>query len=338
MESVTHPVSTADRPVILVGMPRSGSTILSRLLNESPELFIVNDFYVIQHAEGLGVLKSDLDASEAEVFVANAIRRIKCRIEREDSPDIEDALRITPAQEAELEEYALDIAAEGRHPWHELLSLIMCKAGDMMGKPHWGYNTPQDYLHINTLFDVYPDARVVFLLRDPRGMLKSYKNVVDNGFHAPNRYHPLIQTLAWRTAARVYFQAKQKGQSVLLVRYEDVIDNTNSTLQSIAEFCDVEIPDLNLSDFGNNSSYNMGPTKKKSLCESETWLCETMARTEMQQLDYELSDSKFKLKDTGYLLSISFKVLQFYVSKALSSRDVRKRIQNIFLRSFIKPA
>ncbi|MEL7083835.1 MAG: sulfotransferase [Cyanobacteria bacterium J06597_1] len=338
MASTTHPVSTAERPVILVGMPRSGSTILSRLLNESPELFIVNDFYLLQRAEGLGVLKSDLDASEAKCFAANVIRRIKCRIEREDSTDIEDALCITPSQEAELEEYALSVATEESRSWHEILSSIMHKAGEMMGKPHWGYNTPQDYLHIDTLFDVYPDARIVFLLRDPRGMLKSYKNVVNNGYHAINRYHPVIQTLAWRTAARVYFQAKQKGQSVLLVRYEDVIEKTNSTLQSIAEFCDIDIPELDLADFGNNSSYSMGPSKKKSLCESEKWLCEAMARTEMLKLDYELSDSQFKLNDTGYLLSISVKVLQFYVSKAFSSRDVRKRIQNIFLRSFIKPA
>ncbi|MEO0355309.1 MAG: sulfotransferase, partial [Cyanobacteria bacterium P01_A01_bin.3] len=138
MASTTHPVSTAERPVILVGMPRSGSTILSRLLNESPELFIVNDFYLLQRAEGLGVLKSDLDASEAKCFAANVIRRIKCRIEREDSTDIEDALCITPSQEAELEEYALSVATEESRSWHEILSSIMHKAGEMMGKPHWG--------------------------------------------------------------------------------------------------------------------------------------------------------------------------------------------------------
>ena len=333
------PVSTANQPVIIVGMPRSGSTLLSRLLNESSELFIVNDFYILQHAEGSGVLKPHLDESEAKRFAYDAFRRMQCRFERKDSNDIEDALEITPSQEAELEDYALSVAVESSRSWPEILSLIMSKAGDMMGKQHWGYNTPQDYLHIDTLFEVFPDARVVFLLRDPRGMLKSYKNVIDNGFHKPNRYHPMLQTLGWRTAARVYFKAKQKGQAVLLVHYEDVIERTNQTLQTIAQFCDVAMPEVDLAQFGNNSSYNMkGAANKKSLCESEKWLCESMARNEMLKLGYELSGSKFRLRDTGYLLSISFKVLQFYVGKAIFSRDTRKRIQHMFFRSFTKPA
>ncbi|MGK7910421.1 MAG: sulfotransferase [Synechococcus sp.] len=337
MESTTNPVSEASQPVILVGMPRSGSTILSRLLNESPELFIVNDFYLLQRAEGLGVLKSDLDASQAKCFASNTMSRIRCRIEKEDSPEIEDALCISPDQEAELENYALSVAAEHGSSWNEILSLIMCKAGEMMGKSYWGYNTPQDYLHIDTLFGAYPNAKLVFLLRDPRQMLKSYKNVIDNGYHTPARYHPIIQTLAWRTAARVFFQARQKEQSVLLVRYEDVIERTNPTLQEIASFCNIEIPHVDLSQFGNNSSFKMSRSKKP-LCESEIWLCESIAAKEMRQLGYEPSSSKFRLRDIGYLSAISLKVVQYYVGTAVASRDVRKRIQNIFVRSFIKPA
>ena len=335
MEAVANPVTVTNQPVIVVGMPRSGSTILTRLINESPDLFLVNDFYILQRAEGLGILKSNLDESQAKAFAEQTIARIKCRIEREGSSDIEDALHINPKQEQELEDYALSVAAKGNQSWHEILTLIMNKAGEMMGKTGWGYNTPQDYLHIDTLLNVFPEAKIVFLLRDPRQMLKSYKNVEDNGYHATNRYHPTLQTLAWRTAARVYFSAKEKGQSVLLVRYEDVVNDTNSTLQRIADFCGVTIPEIDLSDFGNNSSYQAN-TPKKPLCESEVWLCESLAHQEMETLGYELSSSKFCIRDTSYLLTISWKVIQFYASKAISSRDIRKRIQNIVLRSFIK--
>jgi hypothetical protein len=35
-------------PIIVVGQPRSGPTILTRVLNDSPERFVINDFYVVQ--------------------------------------------------------------------------------------------------------------------------------------------------------------------------------------------------------------------------------------------------------------------------------------------------
>ena len=34
--------------IFIVGLPRSGSTLLSRLINESPDILCVNDLYYVQ--------------------------------------------------------------------------------------------------------------------------------------------------------------------------------------------------------------------------------------------------------------------------------------------------
>ena len=49
--------NTSKTPVFVVGQPRSGSTILTRVLNDIPGLFIINDFYVLQKIDSNGLWK-----------------------------------------------------------------------------------------------------------------------------------------------------------------------------------------------------------------------------------------------------------------------------------------
>ena len=48
-------------PVFVVGLPRSGSTLLSRVLNDADDILSVNDLYCVQVAIADGVMNHSLD-------------------------------------------------------------------------------------------------------------------------------------------------------------------------------------------------------------------------------------------------------------------------------------
>jgi hypothetical protein len=58
---------TRRNPIIVVGQPRSGSTILTRVLNELPELFVINDFYVLQKIDAENLWRELSPAQAARI-------------------------------------------------------------------------------------------------------------------------------------------------------------------------------------------------------------------------------------------------------------------------------
>jgi len=320
----------ATSPLFVVGMPRSGSTLLTRLLNESQDLFIVNDFYYLQYVESLNGFERN-DSNLNQDLAQYILKLIKGRIERPDSPPIECGLMLSEADTRELESYATQCGKQADLNWATILTNIMEFSANLVGKKIWGYNTPQDYLHIDKLLHKFPDAKFIFLMRDPRSVIRSYKYVTSNGYHDTNRYHPILQSMAWKASIRTYNNWKDlKPEQFLLIFYEELIEKTNEALAKVGDFTSAKFSSIDLNDFGNNSSFQ--GKNKRSLSDTEIWLCEKVAGQEMLNMGYSLSGKKPQLQDSGYLLNISQKAALFYVQKSLTSKDIRKRVLNLITK------
>ncbi|MEC4986000.1 MAG: sulfotransferase [Oscillatoria sp. PMC 1068.18] len=203
----------------------------------------------------------------------------------------------------------------------------MSFAASLLDKEIWGYNTPQDYLHLERLQKHFPQAKFIYLMRDPRLVLRSYKNVQSNGYHETNRYHPILQALAWRTAIRSFLKRKS-ADNCILVRYEDLTTEPNTELSRIGEFLGTEFHEIDINKFGNNSSFK-GKRQKADLTETEIWFCEQIAGEEMKATNYNLSEVKPKLKDLSQISKLTLRASIFYLSKSLLSPNVRKRILQV---------
>jgi hypothetical protein len=314
-------------PLIIVGMPRSGSTLFTRILNESPDLFIVNDFYYLQQVDAVNGFKES--NSELSKYLAQEIfKKIQARIEKIDSPQLECGLFLSPEAEKKIEKFAQECGKHLGQTWSSLLEEIMQYSAELLGKKVWGYNTPQDYLHIERLQQVFPYAKFIFVMRDPRCVIRSYKYVQSNGYHEVNRYHPLLQALAWRTSIRSFLRKnKENPHHFLLIRYEDLVADVNKTLIKVSEFTQAKFPRLNLEEFGNNSSFQ--GKHKRELLPTEIWLCEIIAGEEIRKIGYSLSTTQPQWQDISYISYITIKMLGFYLQKGLFSSDMRQRIFNV---------
>jgi hypothetical protein len=205
-----------NKPVFVVGSPRSGTSILTWCLGQHPNMFPVpesswmGDFavtvaigYQIGAARGERSILSAMEIPDAELFAAIG-RSINDLILRH-RPDLE---RKRQATRSESEP-----------------------------KGRWVDGTPEYSLHICGLRKLFPEARFVHICRDVRAVVRSMLN-----FHriagtdlVPNEekaYKYWLRTVsACMEAERAY------GPSVVYrTRYADLVDHPEATMRSLLGF------------------------------------------------------------------------------------------------------
>ena len=311
-------------PLIVVGMPRCGSTIFTQLLNQSKDLFVINDFYYLQFVDEIDGFGS-CDALAQKKLVEYIKYWMIRRIERVGAKGIGGGLEVSPQQELKISSFIQNFEYSSQKDWASILKEILEYASCTSGNRVWGYNTPQDYLNLDLIRETYPESKIVFVIRDCRSMLSSYKYIDEIWENTKNRYHPILQSLAWRTAVRA-FKAYQVSfpDDILLVRYEDLVSDTQATMQRVAKFTTANFPSLDLKDFEANSSFK--GRKRKFITSTEVWLSEKIVAKELEQLGYSTSDKKPELTDLSDLLKTTLRASGFYLHQIITSANIRKRI------------
>lgn len=213
-----------------------------------------------------------------------------------------------------------------RLAWDSLLTEGLGLAARCEGKKIWGYNTPQDFLNISILRERFPRAKFLFLVRNPYDMLKSYKNVHDDG-NDPRRYHPLVQGMMWRFCVQKY-QGVSGDQNVFLLRYEDLVGNPQEWIKKVGQFIGVDIPCLDLKKLGRNSSFGKGTVR--DVTPTEIAILNKVVGSFLPSVSYVRLDSKVRVRDFGEVARISMTCVLFYLGEILSSKNMRRRVMNVF--------
>jgi hypothetical protein len=335
--NTTHQISN---PIIVLGRPRSGSTLFTRLLNESSDLCVINDFYYLQYVDSLaGFSRQDTTLTD------ELAQKIFLTLKNRQKPDEQNKAGVrfgnflTPQQVRDLDAYVKQCSREGDHNWSSLFSKIMQYNANLVGKKIWGYNTPQDYLHLPKLQQAFPHAKFIFVMRDPREVLRSYKYVEYlEHYHDPARYHPVLQSIAWKSAIESFSKNQQHdNEKFMLVRYEDIVEDANQVLAEVGEFMGISFPSVDIKDFGNNSTFKNKTKTRCKLSNTEVWLCEQIIKQEMQTMGYEPKHIKPSFRDLGEMYKLTQRAFMFYLRNAIASNDVRKRILNLAKARLVDP-
>lgn len=317
-------------PVFVVGQPRSGSTLLTRILNEAPDLFVINDFYVLQKIDAAD-LWGPLAPMQARTIADWIYERIHIRATEDREKTISQSIEMTGEQLAELAEVVQAPWPEGL-VWSDVLDRVMSAAAGLAGHRRWGHNTPQDHLHLDRLFAAFPGSKAVFLLREPVGLLKSYKNA-SGPWHDARRYNPTTIGLAWRAAARSYLRLRETSpERVMFLRYDDLVEDTDGALTRLSAFLGTPIPPLDLEALGRNSSYASG-RPQLPVMENEVWLASRPIKEELTQLGFDVPDASLRLGGVASLAGIYASTLAFHLRALLTDADRRKRILRLFQSS-----
>ena len=105
----------------------------------------------------------------------------------------------------------------------------------LQGKRRWGEKTPGNLFYADVIYDMFPSARFVYLVRDPRAGVSSMQNVAffphDVVFNAMNRRK---HSTEGRSCLEKHVPSSQR----MTVRYEDLVSDPRTTIERICSFLD----------------------------------------------------------------------------------------------------
>lgn len=310
--------------IFLIGLPRSGSTLLSKILNMTPDILSINDLYYVQTVQAADAINGKLTPNQA-ADLADWIFDLAWERSFTNN-DFVGQFKLKKKDIFHIRKNIIALHQKNPLNWAELMDVVLSRLANKAGKTRWADKTPQNFMHIELLYKNLPEAAFLFLFRDPRHILASYK-YIEGGGHDKRQYHPFFYALYWRTAVRKYFQVRNKISDIEMIRYEDLISNFKKTTRQLNSFLLTQIQPVDPNTIGSNTSFQS--RKKKSINPTEKWICQKICASEMKALNYELDKVKPLWKDLPDLILTSIRFMGFQVSRFVFSKDGRKRILSL---------
>jgi hypothetical protein len=257
-----------ESPVFIVGNPRSGTTFLHRLMAKDERRFLVMEMWEILFAPSIlgrklvwwasaldrrlgGLLNRQVDTTERYWHKENVMHRVSLRLPEEDDYLL---LHIWSALTAGLSSGLLEEARPYTYfdtalppeerkrvmDFYELcLKRHLYAHPETAGRQYLAKN-PSLCPKVGSILERFPDARIIYLVRNPLDMIPSYTSMMDftwrvigipecsDGLHeyvldmAQHWYHYPLQRLA---------QAPESNY--IVVRYDDLVADPEQTVTEI---------------------------------------------------------------------------------------------------------
>nr|PZN47305.1 MAG: sulfotransferase [Actinomycetota bacterium] len=280
-------VFESDRPIFIIGCPRSGTTLLQLMLHSHPRIAVAPETRFVIPAYFHRKVYGDMREPENR-------RRL--------------AQWIATGKGTKFHELGLDrdeFVTAAVHAPGSLGSVIgtaFAEYARRFGKPRWGDKRPSYFQHVGTLRRMFPDAQFIHLIRDGRDCVASLKEMP--------WYRGNVYTAVANWADAIDFGRRHAAElpkdAYFELRYEDLTADPEGALRALCTFLGEEY-DPAMRDQREVASQAVPPHKvwhrnthrevNRSRVGSwanrlEPWevsLCETVLGERLTALGYELS-------------------------------------------------
>jgi hypothetical protein len=194
--------TSASAPVLVGGCGRSGTTLMRVILDTHPNICC---------------------GPESHLFVPQWPRPDKL------------------ARRFELSEQELDTMLTASRSQAEFIETFFAFYARSRGKTRWAEKSPRNVLHLDYIFEHFPNARFVHMIRDGRDTICSLRThprhkVVEGQLVELNTRHPLEPCIArWVGDVRAGLQ-RRGDPRYIEVRYEALVTDPRATLMPLFEF------------------------------------------------------------------------------------------------------
>lgn len=177
-------------------------------------------------------------------------------------------------------------------------------------------HTPRNVYYLREILDLYPNAKVIVMVRDSRDVLASQKKKWRMRFRGHNddpllealrlkiNYHPVTTSLLWKAAIAAGDRFSGHPR-VHRVRFEDLVRDPSAQAMEICTFLGLPYETGILGIAQVNSSYDapsaqrpglnpnvVGRWKRGALTSTELFLCELVTREGMESHGYPLAKAR----------------------------------------------
>ncbi|MBL4586795.1 MAG: sulfotransferase [Flavobacteriales bacterium] len=215
---------TLNEPIIIIGNPRSGTSLLRIMLNSHPNIVIPPECGFIQwwHEQYKG-WNASFTSANVELYVNDVLGSKKIETYELDKENlIEHINQIRPKS------------------YSELSACIPISYASSKPIKRWGDKNNYYIHHIPLIKDIYPNARFIHITRDGRDVASSYLEL-SNSFSKGTKYLPNFPSgieaisTAW-TKNIATIESGLSKTNLITVRYEDIVLDTITVLKQILDF------------------------------------------------------------------------------------------------------
>jgi hypothetical protein len=311
-----------DKIIFIVGNSRSGTTMMLRVFNNHQKLMVLNELHFFEQLwspEDKGKTISK-DAATALAQKLLLIQRKGYNTGFDDySFFLEEATDI-------IQNISNALTAE------EVFYQFSKREIQLHHKEIICEKTPQNVFYIKEIFEIFPNARIINMVRDPRAVMLSQKNkwnrrklgawyiTKKESLRLRINYHPITLSKLWNAAINAA-KTHQHDKRVHTVIFEHLVAQPEIEIRKICKHLEIDFEPQMLDITQESSSIEpdskekgfkkerVANWKKGGLNKTEIWICEQITKKNMQAHHFELSNFKpniFQL--IYYILSFPIKL------------------------------
>ncbi|MEV1166792.1 sulfotransferase [Nonomuraea sp. NPDC049784] len=209
----------SDRPVFVIGCPRSGTTMLQLMLHSHPRMAVPPETRFLIPAYYRRRTWGDLRIASRRRALAQWIATDRSTKFRELKIDKDEFVRQV---------------VEGPGSLGSVFGTAFRMYADRFDKARWGDKRPSYVKQVDLLLRLFPDAQFIHLIRDGRDCVASLKEMpwyTLDSFHA-------ISTWAEAIDAGGRLRRTLSEDTYYELRYEDLTDDPSTELKKLCHFLD----------------------------------------------------------------------------------------------------
>jgi hypothetical protein len=303
------------RGLFLGGAPKSGTSLLLSLLDGHPELVVLpEETHFLEERAAYSALdgcqarlRRLLEKSELRLLG----RRIVSQTREAPSADVRNYSGVDHQRFTRLAAHFVT------QPWTDdsllfsetLRAYAIATGSNWRDCVRWVEKSPGNETCADTLFGLFPNAKLLQVVRDPRAVFASRKQRLLNRYGRYTKAHRLVRE--WNQSSRQIPKLIGRRDQYLAIRYEDLVQAPRETLERACHFIGIKLlPELFAptragGQWQGNSAFHKafsGISKqsvvhwKKELTEHEIWWVEMHCRKGMLIAGYQLqTDGGFSL-------------------------------------------
>ena len=291
-----------DKPIVFItGNSRSGTTMMMRIMNNHSEAHSINEPHFFEKLwspqdENKELIYKDAFDLYAKLFTgqrAGFFEKPEHHVEKY-RKEIDSIISSFQSPPTRMEAYA---------------QFMHYEAG-INGKQVPCEKTPQNVFYLKEILDHFPNARVINMIRDPRGVMLSQKRkwkrrklgadfiTKKEVLRLRINYHPITIAKLWNSAVGA-IKPFEDHKGFINVRFEDLLDKPEETVQRICEFTNLtyEPSMLDVPHAGSSSEADKKDVKgikkgrakgweEKGLTAAEIRICQDTCKELMDKYSY----------------------------------------------------
>ena len=271
-------------PVFIVGAPRSGTTLLQLMLNAHPRVAILGEIHYFDSVLQLKHTIPSLSTGESIDKLVSLLADTR-------------HMRYIGGAERLLAEVSRRLHDDETPTYAKLFRYLMQCHAASQGAARFGEKTPQNVRYLNDLLVLFPNARIIHIVRDPRDVVSSCLKVPWTANDVA------VNSLKWRCDVSFARGANVTSECYIEVRYEDLVAGPADELRRICRFLGEEFH-AGMLDYHRSAGrhvkdepWKAGAAKpvyassvgtwRRDLSASRAWIVEKVAGPFLSEFGYE---------------------------------------------------